>query len=96
MFIKCTSKEDRIKLIEFLEAEGFCCVENRSYSREKTIESRLPLVVDPNRKSISHMGSVTCAAAAAQSGVIRGEKEFYMLYSFYRMKRKKGRQLQSD
>ena len=81
MFIKCNLKEDRIKLIEFLEIEGFHCVENRSYSREKAIESRLPLVVDPNRKSISYMGNVTCAAAAAQSGVIISDRDFYILYS---------------
>jgi len=87
MFIKCTSKEDRIKLIEFLEAEGFCCVENHSYSREKTIESRLPLVVDPNRKRISHMGNATCAAAAAQSGVIMSDKDFYLMYSLHQIQR---------
>ena len=81
LFVRFFEKEDRLKLIEFLESEGFYCIENRSYSRRGTIESVFPLVIELDRKSISEMGSVTCAAAAAQAGVIMSDRDFYLLYS---------------
>ena len=80
-FVRFSSKEDRIRFIEFLEAEGFSCEESRSFSRQSTIDSDLPLVIDYAAKSIRHMGNVTCAAAAAGAGVIMSDRDFYLLYS---------------
>ncbi len=80
-FVRFFSKEDRIRFIEFLEAEGFSCEESKSFSRQSTIDSKLPLVIDYRAKSIRHMGSVTCAAAAAGAGVIMSDRDFYLLYS---------------
>ena len=75
------TEEDRIKLIEFLESEGFDCVEDRSYSRQDTIASRLPLVIELDQKKIYRMGNVTTAAAAAGAGIIMTDRDFYLLYS---------------
>ena len=81
VFVRFFADEDRLKLIEFLESEGFRCIESRLHSRRRTIESVFPLVIELDRKSISEMGSVTCAAAAAQAGVIMSDRDFYLLYS---------------
>lgn len=81
LFVRFFSKEERIKLIEFLESEGFSCEESKSFSRHTTIESKFPLVIDLDEKSIRHMGNVTCAAAAAGSGIIMSDRDFYLLYS---------------
>ena len=81
VYVWPSSEEDRVKLILFLESEGFFCIEDDVYSRQGTLESRLPLVIDMRDKSISHMGHVTCAAAAASSGWLIREAEFYERYS---------------
>ena len=81
LFVRFFSKEDRLKLIEFLETEGFHCIENRSYTRRGTVESPFPLVIEMGRKSIYHLGNVTCSAAAASAGVIMSDRDFYLLYS---------------
>ncbi|MBO4219407.1 MAG: hypothetical protein J5933_00580 [Clostridia bacterium] len=81
LFVHPSSYEERIELVEFLEKEGFKCVENNSFSRVDTLESKLPLVIELRDKMIRHMGNVTCAAAAATSRVIIGCNELYLLYS---------------
>ena len=80
-YVHPLTEEDRVKLVEFLESEGFSCVENRSYSRKDTIESRLPLVIELDQKKIYRMGNVTTAAAAAGEGFIMTDRDFYLLYS---------------
>ena len=84
LFVRFFSKEDRIRLIEFLEAEGFSCEESRSFSRQATIDSELPLVIERREKNIRCMGNATCAAAAAGSGIIMSDRDFYLLYSLGR------------
>ena len=76
-----STEEDRVKLIEYLESEGFSCVEDHTYSRKDTIASRLPLVIDLDQKKIYRMGNVTTAAAAASTGIIMTDRDFYLLYS---------------
>ena len=85
LFVRFFSKEDRIKLIEFLEADGYTCEENQAFSRNSIIDSTLPLVIERDEKSIRHMGNVTCAAAAAGSGVIMSDRDFYLLYSLHQL-----------
>lgn len=80
-YVHPATEEDRVKLIEYLESEGFSCVENQSYSRQDTIESRLPLVIELEQKKIYRMGNVTSAAAAAGTGIIMTDRDFYLLYS---------------
>ena len=80
-FVHTSSYDERIGLVEFLEKEGFRCVEDNSYSRLGTLESKLPLVIELREKTIRHMGNVTCAAAAGTSRVIIGCDELYLLYS---------------
>ena len=80
-YVHPLTEEDRVKLVEFLESKGFSCVENRSYSRKDTIESRLPLVIELDQKKIYRMGNVTTAAAAAGTGIIMTDRDFYLLYS---------------
>ena len=79
-FVRTFGKEDRIRLIEFLESKGFLCLEDNGHSRSDTVESKLPLTIDLNRKTISRMGNVTCAAAAASQKIIINSALFYELY----------------
>lgn len=81
LFVRCFSEEDRIRLIEYLEAEGFIFTVSRSLSGKSTVDTELPLVIGLRDKSIRPMGNVTCAAAAASSGVIMSDLDFYLLYS---------------
>ena len=83
-FVHTSSYDERIGLVEFLEKEGFRCVEDNSFSRLSTLESKLPLVIELREKTIRHMGNVTCAAAAGTSRVIIGCDELYLLYSLDR------------
>ena len=85
-FIRFFEKEDRLRLIEFLESEGFYCAKDHGNSRKKTIDSIFPLVIDMDTKKIYHTGSATCAAAASGAGLIMSDRDFYLLYSLYRMK----------
>ena len=75
------TEEDRVKLIEFLESEGFSCVEDHARSRQDIVESRLPLIIGLNQKTISCMGTITSAAIVAGDGIIMTDKDFYLLYS---------------
>lgn len=83
IFVQPRTREDRTQLIAHLESKGFCCVENQSYTRQGTIESRFPLVIELNSKSIWHLSNVTCSAAVASSGLIISDKDFYLLYSLH-------------
>ena len=42
IFVRPRTREGRTKLIDYLESKGFCCVENQSYTKQGTIESRFP------------------------------------------------------
>ena len=84
-FIRFFEKGDRLRLIEFLESEGFYCAEDRGNSRKNTIDSIFPLVIDMDTKRIYHMGSATCSAAASGAGLIMSDRDFYMLYSLKRI-----------
>ena len=75
--------EVRDELIRFLEQEGFCCRADSIWTRQSILESVFPLKIGLNGKSISCLGNVTCAAAAAGSGLVMSSREFYLLYSLY-------------
>ena len=81
LYVQTYDIDERIELIEFLEDKGFRCMEDKAHSRDQTITSRFPLVIEPDTKSLSHMENVTVSAAAAASYVIMGICEFYLLCS---------------
>ena len=83
LYVRPYTQEDRCNLVEYLESEGFRCIGVSSDTRHETIESKLPLVIELRPKTISRMGNVTCAAAAASCGIIMSDKDFYLLYSLY-------------
>ena len=64
LFIYTAVQEERIQMVEYLEEEGFCCVNNNVWSREKIIDSVFPLRIVLKERSISSMGNTTTAAAA--------------------------------
>ena len=71
----------RKPFVEYLESEGFTCIDNDSYNRHDIIDSGLPIIADMHDRTIFRSGNVTCAAGAAQSKMIISDKEFYMLYA---------------
>lgn len=79
-YVRTFDKEDRIKLIKFLESRGFWCIENDTQCRTDIVESGLPLTINLNEKTISCMGNVTCAAAAASQKIIINSALFHELY----------------
>ena len=85
MNVDVREKEKRLELINFLEQEGFTCVDNGIRNREWVIESVLPIIVDFDKKTYDRIGNVTCAAALASGVSARGEHiptldEFYERY----------------
>ena len=63
-------KKARTNFIEFLEKNGFTCEVDELTSRESTIESKFPVVVDLDRKVYGHLHTTTSAAAAATSRMV--------------------------
>ena len=51
MNVDVREKEKRLELINFLEQEGFTCVDNGIRNREWVIESVLPIIVDFDKKT---------------------------------------------
>ena len=88
LFIYTAVQEERIQMVEYLEEEGFCCVNNNVWSREKIIDSVFPLRIVLKERSISSMGNTTTAAAAVSSGVVMSSNDFYLLYSVYKYQQK--------
>lgn len=79
LFIRPSSSEERVEVIEFLESEGF---EYADFpDREDVLESRFPVVADIEEKRIGRMGNATMAACAATTEVLLTVDEFYELYS---------------
>ena len=79
-FVRVSDPDDRKKLIETLEGDGFTLDEEFPLTRQDVLESNLPIIVDIENKIYSRMGNVTCAAAAAQSGKVIELSEFYAHY----------------
>ena len=77
IYIKASDPEDRKKLIETLEVDGYKLDEEFSLTRQDVLESNLPVVVNSEKKVYSRMGNVTSAAAATQSGKVIELSEFY-------------------
>ena len=78
-YVDVRGKKERSSFIVFLEKNGFRS-DDPATNGERTIDSRLPVVVDIGHKKYSHMGNTTCAAAAATSKIIVPVEEFYILY----------------
>ena len=75
--VRTYNYEDRVKLIEFLESNGFSYDEDRVIDRQDVLDSTLPLIINLKKKRFFRVGNVTCAAAMASSGCIISDKEFY-------------------
>ncbi len=78
IYIKASDPEDRKKLIETLEVDGYKLDEEFPLIRQDVLESNLPVVVNSEKKVYSRMGNVTSAAVAAQSGKVIELSEFYL------------------
>ena len=79
-FVKPHDKKARKAFIEILEKNGFICDEDVAIDRTSTIDSKLPITVDMNRKVYRRMGNITCAAAVASSNAICSVDEFIDLF----------------
>ena len=75
-----TDKESRQDLVEFLEQQGYECEEDNVTTREKVLNTRLPVVVNVIDRKYSMLHNVVCAAASIASNMLVSEEEFYVLY----------------
>jgi hypothetical protein len=80
-FVRTTEKASRRQLVDYLESEGFVCEEDEATGRAKVLNSRFPLRINETEMTYSMLHNVTCAAAAAASGILISEEEFYELYN---------------
>ena len=64
MYVHPTSKEERIKIIELLENNGFWVKTHPAYSKENAIDSRFPLIVDFGEKTYCHIMNINKAIHA--------------------------------
>lgn len=77
-FVK-SGKEERTRLLSFLESEGFR-IDGAGYSEEEIMSSPFPVAVDMKEKTVSVLGGAAIAAAAASSDVILTAEEYYSVY----------------
>ena len=85
VFVRVPVEDGCIRLIDFLESEGFAFGERDCPEGKEVPERDLPLVIDLAEKRDGYMGNVTSAAAAAGSGVLMSDRDFYLLYSLYEL-----------
>ncbi len=79
-FIDVRDKEERIRIIDMLDKDGFVVNQNATRTKQEIIEAVLPLVVDIRNKSYDMMGNVTCAAAAVSCGALMKADDFCKYY----------------
>ena len=75
-WVRPQSMEERIRLLDFLEKEGFRY--ERGFSRYSTVHSKFPIGVNMETKRIFHLLNVTCAAASVKWHI--SPEEFYRQY----------------
>lgn len=75
-YVRAGKGDERAMFIEFLDKNGFrpLCV------REDAVCSMLPVIVGVKDRTYEVMGNITCAAAAASSGILMSAMEFRILY----------------
>lgn len=76
-YVKEKDKQERQSFIEYLEQHGFKCDEDEVTTRQSTIDSIFPIMVDTLHKKYGHLHNVTCSAAAATSARLVSAAEFY-------------------
>ena len=74
--VRPTSKDARLKLVEFLEEHGFTY--RHSSTRESTVNSPYPLIIDVVPKTVDHITRAAFAAAAVSHLI--SEDEFYIAF----------------
>jgi len=79
-FARPRGKKARTKFVEFLEKNGFKCINNKDTTRESTIESKFPVTIDMDCKVYGHLHTATSAAAAASSRRMFPVDRYYMLF----------------
>lgn len=75
--IDCRDKDKRLQLIEFLEAKGYNVVIDYITNKDILIESKFPIIVDSENRTIDMYHTITSAAAAASSGMLLSIEDFY-------------------
>lgn len=78
--IDCRDKDKRIELISFLESKGYSVVNDQVTNRELLIESKYPILLNAEEKTINMFHNTVSAAAAAGSGALMNLDEFYNEY----------------
>ncbi len=76
LYVQPLHEEERAVTAAFLAENGFA-----SETGKEIPDSRFPLIVSLKDRTVSVMGNVTCAAAAAGSGIVIGVREFCLLSS---------------
>lgn len=79
-YVNPSDKEKRTTLVEYLEFKGFKCREDKNTTKQSTIDSQYPVIVDITRKIYGHLHNTTSATAVASQNKLISVEEFYALY----------------
>ena len=83
IFVRPSSHEERVKIIEMLRKEGYEGFEE--LYQGSSLESIYPLMISFKEKKYSHLQTNTSAAAACSQQIVISEKEFYLMYSYLKI-----------
>lgn len=72
--------QERIELVEFLERNGFKCEQDDITTKESTISSRFPIMIDFKRRVYGHVHTTTSSAAAEASRKTLPVDEFMFVF----------------
>ncbi len=79
-YVRTASSESRLRLVDYIESEGFSCEVDEVTNRDIVLESRYPVVINAVGKVYSMLHNTTTAAAAVSSHMVINEADFYVLY----------------
>ncbi|MCR5768213.1 MAG: hypothetical protein K6G45_06970 [Lachnospiraceae bacterium] len=80
IYVRTKDPGSRVKLIEFLEKEGFTVDDEYGETKQSILELNYPIKVYFRKKTYGVIHNTTCAATAVSSGAVITVEEFYKTY----------------
>ncbi len=81
-YVRAPDRDERAKLIRWLEAEGFeLKINGFAADHEDVLNSIYPVTVYVAERKYDRMSNTLCAAAACSAGAVMEAEEFYSSWS---------------
>ena len=75
-----TTQQKRMELLDYLDDQGFKPDSEWRRTRDEVLESPYPVSIHLGKKTYTHVGNTTCAAAAVSQKIVTPEELFYRLH----------------